>query len=102
VISYCPVSGSRDLVNIDHLGKVNDQATRGPDQHLLSILYDAIDLKFSEFDCERSLRSFTGFVLAVVKPDFPFPPGAARQLDNGIFHSLVVHQIGPLIERTRT
>jgi hypothetical protein len=63
---------------------------------LLSNLYDAINLKFSEFDCKRStFRSYTGFVLAVVKSDFPFPPGAARHLNNGVFHSLIFHQIGP-------
>jgi hypothetical protein len=54
------------------------ETTRPPQRAaLLSVLYDAINLIFSEFDCKLSTsRSYTGFVLAVIKSDFPFPPGA--------------------------
>jgi hypothetical protein len=68
---------------------------------LLSILYDAINLKFSEFDCKLStFRRYPGFGLAVVKPDFPFPPGAARHLNNGVFHPFVLHGIGSAMSGT--
>src|SRR5260370_31176724 len=40
---------------------------------LLLVLYDTVDFRFSDFDCQRSAcRSHTGFVFAVAK--FHFPP----------------------------
>jgi hypothetical protein len=67
---------------------------------LLSILYEPINLKFSEFDCKRFFPSYTGFVLAVVKPDFPFPPGTTRHLNNRVFYAFVFHEIGSAVSGT--
>jgi hypothetical protein len=53
---------------------------------LLSVLQDAIDLLFRQLDGQRpTYGSYTGFVFAVVKPDFPSPSTAIGQLHDGVF-----------------
>jgi hypothetical protein len=70
---------------------------------LLPVLQDAIDLLFRQLDGQRpTYGSYTGFVFAVVKPDFPSPSTAIGQLHDGVFYSLVFHKIGSTTERNRT
>jgi hypothetical protein len=70
---------------------------------LLPVLQDAVDLIFRQLDCERATyRSYTGFVFAVLKPDFPSPTAAIRQLNDGVFYPSVFHRIGPAPERGGT
>src|SRR6267378_5907183 len=69
---------------------------RQPRRPLLPVLEGAIDLIFSLFDGHRPTdRGHTGFVLAIAKPDRPSPNPVFRQLNDGVFYSLVFHDMRP-------
>jgi hypothetical protein len=93
----------------EHLQAGGRERRRGPvrviqaEAVLPPVLQDAIDLIFRQLDCERATyRSYTGFVFAVLKPDFPSPTAAIRQLNDGVFYPSVFHRIGSAPERGGT
>ncbi len=68
---------------------------RGP-LLLVLVLYDAINLLLGDFDCRRSAyRSHARFVFAAAKLHFPSPARAIHQLNDGVFHTLMFHNIPP-------
>jgi len=72
-----------------------------PNAPLLPVLEHAINLGFSKLDCQGSANpSYTGFAFAVTKPDFPSPTAAIGQLNDGVFYSIVFHQICSASERS--
>jgi hypothetical protein len=61
---------------------------------LLPVLQDAIDFILDQPDGRRpAYRTDSGFAFAVTKSEFPPPPSAIRQLNDGIFDAFIFHQI---------
>jgi hypothetical protein len=61
---------------------------------LFPVLHDPIDLILNQPDGRRpTYRRHSGFASAVAKPEFPPPPTAIRQLNDGIFDAFMFHRI---------
>ncbi len=86
----------------DSRGRWFTKKGRQPTRPLRPVLEGAIDLVFSLFDSHRPTdRSRTGFVLAIAKADLPSPNPVFGQLNDGVFYSLVFHDMRPPMSGAR-
>jgi hypothetical protein len=70
---------------------------------LLPLLEDMINRMFSELDCHLSTcPGYPGSAFAFTQFDFPSPTSALRQLNDGVFYSLVFHANPSARERRGT